>query len=69
MSLLHNENFKIPGERPGSWSTGVLDKYNTGSFPLLSTEIIVAKDVTVTTATTMIGDKAIIGDVCSLVSY
>jgi len=67
MSLLHNENYTIPGETPGSWSTGVLDKDNKGSFPLLSTQMIVAKDITVTTTTTMIEDKAIT-DVCSLVS-
>jgi len=68
MSLLHNENFKIRKEASGPWSTGKLDKNNTGSFPLLITDIIVAKDITVTTATAMIEDKAI-GDVCSLVSY
>jgi len=68
MSLLYNENFKTPLETSESWSTGNLDKNNRKAFPLLSTGIIVAKDITATSATEIIEDKAI-NDVCSLVSY
>ena len=48
LSALKYQNWKIPGEGPGSWSTGVLDSSNYGSFPLLSTEMIVARDIAVT---------------------
>ena len=65
-SILKNRNYTINGEDPGSWSTGELDADNNGSFPLLSTQMIVAKDITVTASTEM-EHKAII-DACSLVS-
>ena len=45
---LRNKQWKIPGDGQGSWSTGVLDGGNNGSFPLLSTHMIVAKDIAVT---------------------
>ena len=48
LSALKLQKWRIPGERPDCWSTGVLDSSNNGSFPLLSTEMIVAKDITVT---------------------
>ena len=66
-SILKNKNYTIDGEDPGSWSTGELDADNNGSFPLLTTQIIVAKDVTVTASTEM-EQKAII-DACSMVSF
>ena len=65
-AILKNKNYKIFGEGPESWSTGDLDASNKGSFPLLSTQMIVAKDITVTASTRM-EDKAI-ADACSLVS-
>ena len=66
LGVLKNINYTIDSEDPGSWSTGELSADNNGSFPLLSTQIIVAKDITVT-ASTEIEDKAI-ADACSLVS-
>ena len=48
LSALKLQEWKIPGEEPSSWSTGLLESSNSGSFPLLSTEMIVAKDITVT---------------------
>ena len=66
LSVLKNKNYTIYGEDPGSWSTGELDADNKGSFSLLSTQMIVAKDITVTT-NTEIEHKAI-ADACSLVS-
>ena len=61
-----NRNFTIDGEDPGSWSTGELDADNNGSFPLLSTQMIVAKNITVTGSTEM--EHEVIADACSLVS-
>ena len=48
LSALKIRNWGIPGEGPGTWSTGVLDSNNNGSFPLLPTQMIVARDITVT---------------------
>ena len=48
LSALKHQNWRIPGERSDFWSTGVLESSNSGSFPLLSTEMIVAKDISVT---------------------
>lgn len=48
LSALRIENYKIPGERPGTWSTGELNSTNDGSFPLLTTQMIVAKDIKIT---------------------
>ena len=53
LSILKNRNFTIDGQGPGSWSTGELSAENKGSFPLLSTHMIVAKDITVTASTEM----------------
>ena len=53
ISMLSNRNFTIDGGDPGSWSTGELNANNKGSFPLLSTQMIVAKDITVTASTEM----------------
>ena len=47
-SALKIQKWVVPGLAPGAWSTGILDKSNTGSFPLLSTQMIVAKDIKVT---------------------
>ena len=47
-SALKIQKWEVPGLAPGAWSTGVLDKSNTGSFPLLTTQLIVAKDIKVT---------------------
>ena len=47
-SALKVQKWVVPGLAPGAWSTGVLDKSNTGSFPLLTTQLIVAKDIKVT---------------------
>ena len=48
LATLKIENYTIPGFGPGSWSTGELASSNQGSFPLLSTQVIVAKDIKVT---------------------
>ena len=37
----------IKGVESGAWSSGQLDKSNKGSFPLLPTAMIIAKDVVV----------------------
>lgn len=66
MSVLHEKYFKIPGENPGSWSTGELDSSNNGSFPMFATQMIVAKDISVTTSGTM--EHKAIAEVFSLVS-
>ena len=49
-SALKINKWIIPGLAPDAWSTGVLDSSNKGSFPLLTTQLIVAKDITVTAA-------------------
>ena len=66
LSVLKNKNYTIDGEEPGSWSTGEIDADNNGSFPLLSTQMIVAKDITVTASTEM--EHKAIADACSMVS-
>jgi len=50
LSALDVENYKIPGEKAGAWSTGNLDSKNKGSLPLISTQMVVAKDITVTSS-------------------
>ena len=67
LSLLKNKSCTISGVDPGSWSTEELDAKNNGSFPLLITQIIVARDLTVTASTEM--EQSTIDDACSLVSY
>ena len=49
-SALKVEKWILPGLSSGAWSTGVLDNSNKGSFPLLTTQMIVAKDITITAA-------------------
>ena len=66
LSILKNKNYEIYGEDSDSWSTGELDANNNGSFPLLSTQMIVAKDITVTASTKI--EHSTIADACSLVS-
>ena len=46
-SLLFYDNITIAGAKAGQWSTGVMDTTNNGSFPLLLTAFMVAKDVTI----------------------
>ena len=48
LSALNIHGWTIPGVKSGAWSTGVIDSSNNGSFPLLSTQMIVAKDITIT---------------------
>ena len=48
LSVLKMQNYKIPGEGPGSWSSGELESSNTGSCPLITTQMIVAKDIKIT---------------------
>ena len=59
-------NYTVSSERTGSWSTGELSADNKGTFPLLSTQMIVARDITVTASTKM--EQGAINDACSLVS-
>ena len=59
-------DYTVSSESTGSWSTGELNADNRGSFPLLSTQMIVAKDITVTASTEM--EQGAINDACSLVS-
>ena len=59
-------NYTVSSEDPGSWSTGELSADNKGTFPLLSTQMIVARDITVTASTKM--EQGAINDACSLVS-
>ena len=66
LSVLNNKYYTVYGEDPGSWSTGELDADNKGSFPLLSTQMIVARDIKVTASTEM--EHQAIADACSLVS-
>ena len=51
LSILENTNYTIDGEKPQNWSTGELNADNKGWFPLCSTQMIVAKDITVTAST------------------
>ena len=46
-SVLEYPTLGIKGLDKGSWSNGKLDKSNEGSFPLLPTACIVAKDVVI----------------------
>ena len=48
LSALKVQNYNIPGEKAGSWSTGEVNSKNDGSLPLISTQMIVARDITVT---------------------
>ena len=45
LSIL-DKNYTICDENTGSWSTGELSAKNDGRFALLSTRMIVAKDLT-----------------------
>ena len=65
LSVLNNKLFKIPGQDAESWSTGELKASNKGWFPLLTTRMIVAKDIRVTSSTKM--EQNAINDACSLV--
>jgi len=47
-AVMKLQNYTVPGFGPGSWSTGNLDSKNKGSFPMLSTQLIVAKEIKVT---------------------
>ena len=47
-SALNIHDWRIPGVESGAWSTGIIDSSNNGSFPLLSTQMIIAKDITIT---------------------
>ena len=53
LSILNNESYTID-EKSGSWSTGELSAENDGRFALLSTRMIVAKDLKVTGSTEMV---------------
>ena len=45
-AILHYQSLGIMGLEPGTWSTGELNfETNKGSFPLLPTAMVVAKDV------------------------
>ena len=45
-TILHYQTLGIMGLPPGSWSSGQLNsKTNKGSFPLLPTAMVVAKDI------------------------
>lgn len=46
-SVLRYSTLGIRGLDKGSWSTGQLGTSNTGSFPLLPTACVVAKDVVI----------------------
>ena len=46
-AILRYSTLGIKGLDKGTWSTGKLDKSNEGSFPLLPTACIVAKDVVI----------------------
>ena len=65
LSVLNNKLIKIPGHDAKSWSTGELNASNKGWFPLLTTRMIVAKDIRVTSSTKM--EQNSINDACSLV--
>lgn len=46
LNFLKNEKIGIRGLEDGAWSTGELDdEKNNGSFPLLPTHFVVAKDI------------------------
>jgi len=47
-TALSNGNFKVPGDKTGSWSSGELSNKNKGSFPLLSKQMIVGKNFSIT---------------------
>ena len=65
-SVLSNINYTINGEKEGSWSTGELSADNDGWFPLLPTQMIVARDIKVTPSTKM--EHKAIANACSQVS-
>lgn len=44
-AILQYSTLGIKGLDKGKWSTGTLDKTNVGSFPVLPTACIVAKDI------------------------
>ena len=47
-TALGNGNFKVPGDKAGSWSSGELSNENKGSFSLLSKQMIVGKNFRIT---------------------
>ena len=47
-SLLAYNNITLAGAEEAQWSTGVMDKSNKGTFPLLPTNFVAVKDVTIT---------------------
>jgi len=49
-SLLNIERLSFPGMAVNSWSTGEIHESNDGIFPLMSTQIVVAKNITLKAA-------------------
>ena len=48
-AILKIKPYKIPGFDHGSWSTGKIASDNNGVCPLYSTQMVIAKDIKVTT--------------------
>ena len=68
-AILHYPIVGIKGLESGSWSTGELDsKSNKGSFPLLPTAMIVAKDVVIQSDAFSSSVKSIFSDKSANVS-
>ena len=48
-AVMDLDNFSVPGyDTPGSWSTGEVSSSNKGAMPMISTKLIVAKEIKVT---------------------
>lgn len=47
-SLLAYNNITLAGAEEAQWSTGVMDRSNNGTFPLLPTNFVAVKYVTIT---------------------
>ena len=48
ISVLNYKSLTLPGTKKGQWSTGIMESTNNGSFPLLPTTFVIAKDITIT---------------------
>lgn len=47
MSILKLEGLKIPGLRPQAWSTGELNEKNQGMMPVLTDQLVLARNISV----------------------
>jgi len=51
LSILRLAGLTLPGLKPEGWSTGKLSPNNNGSMPMFNTQVVLAKDISITANT------------------